>query len=64
VDSEVYATRVTEEHSYRYFCAEQVPKYEEHVKLLPALTTVQVQRGLLSLSLKLLLPSGLSVPAS
>lgn len=31
VDSEAYATRVPEEHSYRYFCAEQVPKYEEHL---------------------------------
>ncbi|BAY60454.1 hypothetical protein NIES22_05130 [Calothrix brevissima NIES-22] len=31
VDSEVYATNVAEEHSYRYFCPEQVPKYEEHL---------------------------------
>lgn len=31
VDSDRYCTRVTEEHSYRYFCAEQVPKYEEHL---------------------------------
>jgi CRISPR-associated protein Csc1 len=31
VDSEVYSTRVPEEHSYRYFCPEQVPKYEEHL---------------------------------
>lgn len=31
VDSEVYATTVSEEHSYRYFCPEQVPKYEEHL---------------------------------
>jgi CRISPR-associated protein Csc1 len=31
VDSEKYATTVTEEHSYRYFCLEQVPKYEEHL---------------------------------
>lgn len=31
VDSEVYSTRVAEEHSYRYFCPEQVPKYEEHL---------------------------------
>lgn len=31
VDSEVYATRVPEEHSYRYFCSKQVPKYEEHL---------------------------------
>ena len=31
VDSEVYSTRVAEKHSYRYFCPEQVPKYEEHL---------------------------------
>ncbi len=31
VDSEIYSTTVAEEHSYRYFCAEQVPKYEEHL---------------------------------
>ncbi len=31
VDSEVYSTTVPEEHSYRYFCPEQVPKYEEHL---------------------------------
>jgi CRISPR-associated protein Csc1 len=31
VDSEKYATTVTEKHSYRYFCPEQVPKYEEHL---------------------------------
>ena len=31
IDSEIYATTVTEEHSYRYFCPEQVPKYEEHL---------------------------------
>jgi CRISPR-associated protein Csc1 len=31
VDSEKYATTVAEEHSYRYFCPEQVPKYEEHL---------------------------------
>ncbi|MBD1921688.1 type I-D CRISPR-associated protein Cas5/Csc1 [Microcoleus sp. FACHB-831] len=31
VDSEVYSTNVTEEHSYRYFCREQIPKYEEHL---------------------------------
>lgn len=31
VDSEIYATTVSEEHSYRYFCPEQVPKYEEHL---------------------------------
>lgn len=31
VDSEIYSTNVPEEHSYRYFCPEQVPKYEEHL---------------------------------
>ncbi|MEL7039022.1 MAG: type I-D CRISPR-associated protein Cas5/Csc1 [Cyanobacteria bacterium J06592_8] len=31
VDSEVYATTVSEEHSYRYFCANQVPQYQEHL---------------------------------
>lgn len=31
VDSEVYSTTVPEEHSYRYFCPEQIPKYEEHL---------------------------------
>lgn len=31
VDSEKYATSVPEEHSYRYFCPEQVPKYEQHL---------------------------------
>jgi CRISPR-associated protein Csc1 len=31
VDSDRYATRVPEEHEYRYFCPEQVPKYEEHL---------------------------------
>jgi CRISPR-associated protein Csc1 len=31
VDSDRYATRVSEEHEYRYFCPEQVPKYEEHL---------------------------------
>jgi len=31
VDSQVYATQVAEEHSYRYFCAEQVPLYEQHL---------------------------------
>ncbi|PSB01139.1 type I-D CRISPR-associated protein Cas5/Csc1 [Merismopedia glauca] len=31
VDSEKYVTTVSEEHSYRYFCPEQVPKYEEHL---------------------------------
>ncbi len=31
VDSEIHATTVPEEHSYRYFCPEQVPKYQEHL---------------------------------
>jgi CRISPR-associated protein Csc1 len=31
VDSKIYSTTVAEEHSYRYFCPEQVPKYEEHL---------------------------------
>lgn len=31
VDSDRYSTQVPEEHSYRYFCPEQVPKYEEHL---------------------------------
>ncbi len=31
VDSEIYATTVAQEHSYRYFCSEQVPKYEQHL---------------------------------
>ena len=31
VDNEVHHTRVPEEHSYRYFCPEQIPKYEEHL---------------------------------
>ncbi|BAY20934.1 hypothetical protein NIES2100_06780 [Calothrix sp. NIES-2100] len=31
VDSAIYSTTVAEEHSYRYFCPEQVPKYEEHL---------------------------------
>jgi CRISPR-associated protein Csc1 len=31
VDNATYATTVSEEHSYRYFCPEQVPKYEEHL---------------------------------
>ena len=34
VDSEIYSTTVSEEHSYRYFCAEQVPKYEPHLTAL------------------------------
>lgn len=31
VDSETHSTTVVEEHSYRYFCPEQVPQYEEHL---------------------------------
>jgi CRISPR-associated protein Csc1 len=31
IDSEVYSTTVSQEHSYRYFCPEQVPKYQEHL---------------------------------
>lgn len=31
VDSEKYATTVKEDHSYRYFCPEQVPMYEAHL---------------------------------
>lgn len=31
VDSEIYSTTVAEEHSYRYFCPEQVPKYEQQL---------------------------------
>lgn len=31
VDSKIYSTTVAEEHSYRYFCPEQVPKYQEHL---------------------------------
>jgi CRISPR-associated protein Csc1 len=31
VDSDRHSTTVSEEHSYRYFCPEQVPKYEEHL---------------------------------
>ncbi|HBE16634.1 MAG TPA: type I-D CRISPR-associated protein Cas5/Csc1 [Cyanobacteria bacterium UBA11149] len=34
VDSEIYSTTVPEEHSYRYFCPEQIPKYEEHLTSL------------------------------
>lgn len=34
VDSEIYSTTVAEEHSYRYFCPEQVPKYEQHLTAL------------------------------
>jgi CRISPR-associated protein Csc1 len=31
VDSQIYSTTVAEEDSYRYFCPEQVPKYEVHL---------------------------------
>lgn len=31
VDSDRHATMVSEEHTYRYFCPEQVPKYQEHL---------------------------------
>jgi len=31
VDNPQFNTVVAEEHSYRYFCPEQVPKYEEHL---------------------------------
>ena len=34
VDSAIYSTTVSEEHSYRYFCPEQVPKYEQHLTAL------------------------------
>ncbi len=34
VDSEIYSTTVSEEDSYRYFCPEQVPKYESHLTAL------------------------------
>ncbi|MEG3908509.1 type I-D CRISPR-associated protein Cas5/Csc1 [Microcoleus sp. w2-18bC1] len=34
VDSEIYSTTVAEEDSYRYFCPEQVPKYEQHLTAL------------------------------
>jgi CRISPR-associated protein Csc1 len=34
VDSEIYSTTVSEEHSYCYFCPEQVPKYEWHLTAL------------------------------
>ena len=34
VDSERHSTTVPEQHSYRYFCPEQVPKYEEHLTAL------------------------------
>jgi len=31
VDSDRHSTTVPEEHTYRYFCPEQVPKYQEHL---------------------------------
>lgn len=31
VDNDRHSTTVPEEHSYRYFCPEQVPKYQEHL---------------------------------
>ncbi|WP_448570211.1 type I-D CRISPR-associated protein Cas5/Csc1 [Trichothermofontia sp.] len=31
VDSEKYATTVSEDNTYRYFCPEQVPQYEAHL---------------------------------
>jgi CRISPR-associated protein Csc1 len=31
VDSDRHQTTVSEEHAYRNFCAEQVPRYEEHL---------------------------------
>ncbi len=31
IDSDRYSTTVAEEHSYRYFCPEQIPKYKEHL---------------------------------
>jgi CRISPR-associated protein Csc1 len=31
VDSDRHSTRVPAEHEYRYFCPEQVPKYEAHL---------------------------------
>lgn len=31
VDSDRHSTTVSQEHTYRYFCPEQVPKYEEHL---------------------------------
>jgi CRISPR-associated protein Csc1 len=34
VDSAIYSTTVAEEHSYRYFCPEQIPKYEQHLTAL------------------------------
>lgn len=34
VDRDRYSTRVPQEHSYRYFCSEQVPQYEVHLTAL------------------------------
>ncbi|MEG4226086.1 type I-D CRISPR-associated protein Cas5/Csc1 [Microcoleus sp. N9_B2] len=34
VDSAIYSTTVAEEDSYRYFCPEQIPKYELHLTAL------------------------------
>ena len=34
VDSKIYSTTVAEEDSYRYFCPEQIPKYEQHLTAL------------------------------
>ncbi|WP_019503801.1 type I-D CRISPR-associated protein Cas5/Csc1 [Pleurocapsa sp. PCC 7319] len=31
IDSQKYATTVAEKDSYRYFCAEQIPKYKQHL---------------------------------
>ena len=31
VDSQIYSTTVPEADSYRYFCPEQIPKYEQHL---------------------------------
>ena len=31
IDNKEYATTVAEEDSYRYFCSEQIPKYEQHL---------------------------------
>jgi CRISPR-associated protein Csc1 len=34
VDSPIYSTTVAEADSYRYFCPEQIPKYEQHLTAL------------------------------
>ncbi len=39
VDSDRYSTQVDEAHSYRYFCPDQIPKYQEH---LTALNRVEI----------------------